>query len=225
MGTTVDIKGKKFGKLLVLNSVGVNKQRAIIWTCLCDCGNTTQVSGVDLRNGHTASCGCLYRKHGHNGTVVTRTYRIWTGMKTRCFNARDKSYKLYGAKGITMCIRWLEFSNFLADMGECPPNKSIDRINGAGNYERANCRWATITEQNNNKRNNILLTYEGNTMSIKDWSKRTGLAVATISHRIKRYGWSDAEALTIKPHQRNVVERMACNADAAYRKANPNCGE
>jgi hypothetical protein len=94
--------------------------------------------------------------HGHSRKrgerTGTTTYYIWAAMLQRCTNPRNKDWKLYGGRGITVCERWLSFSNFLADMGEKPDGLSVDRINVDGNYEPDNCRWATAHEQAHNKR-------------------------------------------------------------------------
>lgn len=90
----------------------------------------------------------------YHGKASSRTYRIWRGMQSRCFNPKVKEYRYYGARGIIVCDRWRDFRNFLADMGEIPSGLSIDRINNDGNYEPGNCKWSTAKEQANNRRSN-----------------------------------------------------------------------
>jgi hypothetical protein len=159
--------GRRFGRLLVVTHEGA-------WcACRCDCGTEKKVRGKDLRNGRTKSCGCLLSDvaratiaqklkgskgrltHGHTlaGQRQSRTYRSWKGAKNRCFNLHEPSWWHYGGRGISMCDKWrYSFAAFLADMGECPAGRSLDRINNNGNYEPGNCRWATSGEQRSNQR-------------------------------------------------------------------------
>lgn len=156
-----DLTGQRFNRLLVLErdvskSSGFKQQ--VFWTCLCDCGNTLSVRSYCLRKQRTKSCGCYKADLDHSqdnikhGMYNTRTYHTWEGMKQRCLNPKATRYPDYGAVGISVCDRWLDFSNFLEDMGERPKGKTLDRINPFGNYEPGNCRWATPLEQQHNQR-------------------------------------------------------------------------
>lgn len=160
----LDIVGKKFGRLLVIEQAARGKNGDIIWRCRCDCGAELNDRKWNLERNQ--SCGCARRerasqlmlRHGHaritenRPSGLSRTYQSWMAMKARCFRTSHHNYRYYGARGITVCERWLTFDNFLADMGERPGTTSIDRINCDGNYEPGNCRWADAITQRNNRR-------------------------------------------------------------------------
>jgi len=117
-------------------------------------------------------------------------------MKQRCLNPNSKDFRHYGARGITICERWLLFENFLADMQERPPGMTLERIDTNGPYEKSNCKWATIQEQNNNKVNSKTYTIDGVTKNLSDWAKSRGMWKGTISARLKR-GFTMKEALEL----------------------------
>ena len=132
------------------------------------------------------------------GGRKTRTYRIWAAMRERCHRQNHPYYNDYGGRSITVCERWNSFANFLSDMGEAPPGLTIDRIDN--NYEPGNCRWATIKEQSNNRRDNVLLEYRGQTLTIPQWAEQTGINVKVIEARLRKLKWSVSEALTREVH-------------------------
>jgi hypothetical protein len=131
-----------------------------------------------------------------HGQSKTPTWRTWAGMRNRCNNPNNQKYPAYGGKGIKVCERWGSFENFVADMGERPsPKHSIDRIDNTGHYTPENCRWATPTEQANNKSTNRCVTFLGESLTVAEWSRRTGIPYFTLMYRIKA-GWSAERALT-----------------------------
>lgn len=205
MGKFIDLAGQKFGRLTVLERAE-NKGKSVVWLCRCDCGQETKVTPNHLKSGHTKSCGCLHiecavnqgHKNATHGMKGTRLYKIWGGIKTRCLNCNDAHYKDYLGRGITICDEWKNsFENFRdwAMSNGYREDLTIDRIDVNGNYEPSNCRWATQEEQQNNKRTNHLITFDGKTQNIKKWSIETGIRSSTIGERLKR-GWSIEKALT-----------------------------
>lgn len=126
-----------------------------------------------------------------------REWRIWKGLKDRCCNPSHSSYPDYGGRGVRLCERWQRgFIYFLQDMGDCPAeDRQIDRINSSGNYEPGNCRWVSPSENCNNRRNNRLLTYQGETLTATQWARRNGVNTKLIYDRLDR-GWSTERILS-----------------------------
>jgi len=128
----------------------------------------------------------------------SKSYRPWVSMRRRCLNPRTKSFKYYGGRGITICGRWQSFRNFLADMGERPGGMTLERINNNGNYEPDNCRWATANEQQRNKRSNRLLTFQGETKTLTEWSRQIGISHSVLDHRIQSGRFDEALIFTVR---------------------------
>ena len=166
MANLIDLTGQRFGRLLVLERSD-HKTYQLYWICECSCDKRTvlDVGGRYLREGKTQSCGCLQREwakkkqllnHKTHGKTGTPEWNAWEAMRIRCKYPTTNGYTNYGGRGITICKRWDNFENFLVDMGTKPtPAHTLDRIDVNGNYEPSNCRWATVLEQNRNKRKKV----------------------------------------------------------------------
>lgn len=208
----IDINGNRYGRLTVSKKI----QDAPKWECICDCGKIITARGTDLRRGMVKSCGCLKKETSANngrsqtthGLKNTRLYKEWISMKTRCYNQNSPSYADYGGRGIEVCEEWRnDFLTFFkwamatgydtsATRGVC----TIDRKDNDGHYSPENCKWSTNREQQNNKRNNRRLTYNGQTKTIPQWADEVGLSASTIHNRISR-GWTTERALTEPIHK------------------------
>lgn len=202
----LELSGKRFGRLTVLG-YSHNYNGFTYWNCLCDCGNETVVRGVRLTHGKTKSCGCLLsaitaaqnreRADGHYRDE--RLYRIYYGIKTRCYNSKEAGYERYGGRGISMCDEWkddfLKFQEWALSAGY-RPDLTIDRVDNDGDYSPENCRWANVKQQSNNRRSNVMLNYGGTQRTVAEWSEIVGIGKNTIYQRL-RDGWSAEDALSI----------------------------
>lgn len=201
MGSPINIIGERYGRLIVL-SLYKKTDKHTWFKCICDCGNTSIVIQNNIRKGTTQSCGCLQSerasianwKHGENGSSE---YNTWSSIKDRCYNKNNDRYADWGGRGIRVCERWLDendgFKNFLFDMGRKPsPSHSIDRFpNNEGDYEPTNCRWATVPQQNRNKRSNIWIEYDGKKMILADWATYFGVTYSTLKEHLSKKDISD----------------------------------
>jgi hypothetical protein len=187
--------GMRFGKLTVIRQAGSNKFRKVCWECKCDCGNTKVVCGAELRNGKVKSCGCSKKSLLNKSEL--RIHRIWYGIVDRCTNKNNHAYEKYGGRGIQVCDEWKQFEPFLewANGSGYDNNLTIDRIDNMGGYCPTNCRWVTMREQANNRRGNTLLSYNGETHTLSEWSEIYNLGENVITERLK-IGWSVVDAIT-----------------------------
>lgn len=151
----IDLRGKQFGRLVVLDRDDREPTKRPRWLCACECGQAITTTGERLRNGQTTSCGCFHREqaaqlcrnrestHGGSGS---RLYRIWAHMLDRCGNPNNDAYRWYGAKGVT--VRWDSFEAFRswALANRYSESLSIDRLDSDGDYCETNCEWVTVSE-------------------------------------------------------------------------------
>ena len=136
----------------------------------------------------------------------TRFYKVWAQMKQRCNNPKHPRFKDYGGRGITICKRWDLFSNFFIDMNESyKDNLTLDRINNSKGYSKNNCKWSTYREQNENRRDNKKLSFNGLTMTITRWSEKLGIKKSTLDMRFYKYGWNIEKCLTTPVRRHNFV--------------------
>lgn len=142
----IDRTGQRFGKLVVVEEAGRDANKKVLWRCVCDCGGETVLPSGSLVTGNTTSCGCVVPNLKHGGWKKS-SYNTWRAMVRRCHNPKDKDYKRYGAKGIVVCNRWQDYLNFELDMGEPIGTATLHRVDPYGNYEPANCEWASPTRQ------------------------------------------------------------------------------
>jgi hypothetical protein len=204
----IDLTGQRFGILTVIRRDENNKWNETTWLCQCDCGKEKKLTYGKLVLRKQQSCGCLRKppnvtKHGLRNHKL---YYLWSGMKQRCYNKNHCRYSDYGGRGIEVCKEWTNakngFTNFYnwaisngydesAGYRKC----TLDRIDVNGNYEPNNCRWITQKEQNNNKRNNVILSYNGKTHNITEWCNILNLTQSAIRHRLER-GWSVEKTLS-----------------------------
>lgn len=202
MGKT-DITGKRFNRLVAISFVSGTRSK-ILWKFKCDCGNVTIKNRAYVSCGDTKSCGCMNREpHRFSHKMSdTRFYKIYSGIKTRCENPNAGCFKRYGGRGIK-CL-WNSFDEFKADMYESylqhikefgERKTSIERIDSNGNYCGNNCRWATFTEQCNNRRTNRFVTYNGESHTLAEWAKLLDLDYKQLHSRFHTLGWTFQRAI------------------------------
>lgn len=198
-----DLKGKRFGKLLVVEWSHNAIPGGARWRCVCDCGKNVVVGNRDLICGQSASCGCSHIKpwnvSAHKmGLGKHPLFSRWKSMMHRCFNPKNKFYYCYGGRGITVSEEWKRFEIFFNDMN--PTFKQelmLERRDNDGPYSRDNCYWADAFVQANNTRRNHLVKVDGVTKTIAQWALVVGISNYTISRRLGM-GWKDRDAV-LKP--------------------------
>lgn len=214
MGTSLKVrlvKGQRFGLLVVEREIETMssvdwRSRRVRYECICDCGRKVITEAYRLRGGQKKSCGCLQPKvaaevakrrktHGCAGRNRPPEYMVWVRMRRRCENPDSQDYSNYGGRGIKVCGRWSSFQNFIDDMGPRPDKGySIDRIDNDGPYSPENCRWATVKQQNRNKRSIKKIEIDGVIRGLGEWAEVSGTNLETIRSRLNRH-WDPKEAV------------------------------
>lgn len=208
-----DLTRLKFGRLTVLAFAGRNSRKLVEWECVCECGASGIVAtSTALTGGHKLSCGCLGRevtakRSRTHGMKDSPEYQSWRSMKQRCNNKNATGFRNYGGRGIKICERWLNsFESFFSDMGkrpEPPELHEIDRIDNDGDYCRENCRWATIKQQANNRRQgrrgvcraSRLVEFQGKEFILADLARQFNIPYQRVYQRLAK-GWDIQKALT-----------------------------
>ena len=206
MGKVKDLTGQKFGRLTVVKQSGFGNKnkhgsRYAKWLCKCDCGNYCErTTDILKRSRNDHSCGCLAKEHlddmakanTTHGMTGSRLYVCYNDMMSRCYRQKDTHYKAYGGRGITVCDEWKNDSKAFIDWALAngySDDLTIERIDVNGNYEPSNCMWIPMSEQYDNKRQNVMLGWNGERHNATYWSRVFGIPAATIRWRCK-HGWS-----------------------------------
>lgn len=206
-----DISGMQFGRLRVIKRAETARGhgKEAWWVTICKCGNKTTVRGHSLRSGRTRSCGCLQEevrptlnlRHGHARKERSPEYVIWMGIVARCTNRKNKDFKRYGGRGIGIYPPWRkDFMVFLSAVGKKPgPAYQLDRIENNCGYEPGNVRWVMPLQQQRNRGNLRLITFNSQTKCLSEWADNLGITSEGLAYRLKH--WSKRKALTKKPRK------------------------
>jgi len=191
--------GMRFGRVVL-----VGKVSARYWTCLCDCGATVQKEIGNLPRTNTCSHNCVFNPLRKHGGVGTKEYRTWKNIKTRCINPKYVQAKDYSERGVTMHPEWVSsYEAFLQHVGNAPSDAhTIDRLDNEKGYEPGNVAWVTMSENCNNKRNNVRITYKGETKTATQWARELGIKPSIILDRVRR-GWTAEDTLNTPPKTSN----------------------
>ena len=193
MTNEIDITNNRYGRL-----VAIKKEKSIngqnMWLFQCDCGKQKIINKYSVIRGFTNSFGCYHKeqdvlKHTTHNMSKTRLYRCWQDMKNRCYNPSRKKYKIYGGRGIIVCSEWKNsFENFSdwSLRNSYKEGLSLDRIDVNGNYCPENCRWTTMKEQNNNRRNNHKITINNETKNLCEWLEIFKMDSGSFYYKLKK---------------------------------------
>lgn len=201
MGAPINRVGEKYGRLTVILRV---PNRPSYWLCRCECGIEKEIHSGNLTSGRQTSCGCsrmesVQKANSTHRETKTRLYRIWSNMKSRCYNPRVRAYYRYGGRGIKVCPEWLDsYENFRdwALKSGYRDDLTIERNDNDGDYCPKNCRWATREEQANNKSNSRYIEFNGEIRTVAEWAHMLGMDHRALWDRLFVQKWSIERALT-----------------------------
>ena len=199
-----DLTGLRVNRLTVIRPTNERRNKSVVWEVVCDCGKHTKVAASNLTSKRpTQSCGCYHIDNVKNRSTIhgmrnTPEYAVWRTMKARCLNPKHKSFKNYGARGITIQKDWInDFSQFLSDVGRRPSSEhTLERIDNNEGYTKSNCTWKTLKEQARNRRSTVFWRLGDDTFCIAEWAEKLGILPETLHTRVNRLGWSIEKALT-----------------------------
>jgi len=195
------------------------------WLCQCDCGERVEVRAEHLNSGRTQSCGCLHKEiaagmkltHGESRTPL---HMVWCSIIQRCENPKNKWFKNYGGRGISVFPGWHDYATFLRDMGpKYQSGLTIDRENNDGNYEPGNCRWVTNKVNCRNQRQTIRVEWDGQLVSLNELAELHGIKKMTAYNRFRLKGWTVRQSLGIdappKIHRKPITDATKLLMSAA----------
>ena len=211
-----DLTGQVFSRLTVLSYEG-KRNHDSLWLCRCSCGKEKTIRYSGLVRGKSTSCGCYRREvhakrrerpEGHQRTQSNPLWRIWSSMKTRCYNHRNPSYRNYGMKGIKMCQRWLDsFDAFVDDMGPRPEGASIDRIDVNGDCTPENCHWASRFVQAANTRRVLKFDWKGENLCLTEICRRENVSYHSVYFTWRKYDSLESCIEAIRSKGKTFKER------------------
>ena len=205
MGKCLDRTGHVYGRLTVVSRQANDIHGRARWNCRCECGEVRVVRSSNLGGGRVRSCGCSRFRNGHSKAEPnTPEVTAWISMRNRCTRPKHVDYPDYGGRGITICERWSSVELFLSDMGPRPSRShSLDRIDNLKGYHPGNVRWATWSQQNNNRRSTKWIAFGGRNMTQTQWSFHLGGSKDLVSKRLAK-GWTKEKAVTTPAGQRRT---------------------
>lgn len=212
-----DLTGKRFERLTVI-SRAENRNGQAAWNCICDCGKHTVVRSYQLTHGLIKSCGCYAADKTKDRSIThgesrTRLYSIWRSMIKHCYQKTSYGYDNYGGRGIRVCDVWKNSYESFRDwavLNGYNDNLTIDRIDNESGYCPENCRFVTMLQQENNRRNNRKITYKDVSLNASEWCRITGIPKTTFLRAVDRYGEGKAVEFALCRFGENSERRREC---------------